>query len=134
MHQLLAGRDDVEFLVPIFVGFESGRRMVKQSRPRMARGLGGGAESTNLTRCLTVLKHDPDSRRAALTLLQPDAEDLLTSINIPCNNWLQFVVRDGALSLRVVSRSLDAIWGSALDTFVWTVAQEIGRASCRERV
>jgi thymidylate synthase len=74
---------------------------------------------------LNILKEAPDSRRAVITLFDPD-RDFTESKDIPCNNWLHFLVRGGRLHLNIVARSTDLVWGfSAINAFEWSVLQEM---------
>jgi len=52
--------------------------------------------------------------------------DYENSKDIPCNNWLQFLIRDDKLFLNVTVRANDLFWGfSGINTFEWSVLQEI---------
>lgn len=78
-----------------------------------------------LTHLVEHLRSDPTSRRAVVALFDPD-RDLTPSLDIPCTNWLNVVVRDGALDLNVAIRSNDLMWGfSGINTFEWSVLQEM---------
>jgi thymidylate synthase len=69
----------------------------------------------------TLLLHDPETRQAVMTIWNPEL-DWVKSKDIPCNNWLQFIIRDGYLHLHVAVRSNDAIYGfSHNDFFSWSV-------------
>jgi thymidylate synthase len=69
----------------------------------------------------TLLLHDPETRQAVMTIWNPEL-DWVKSKDIPCNNWLQFLIRDGQLHLHVAVRSNDAIYGfSHNDFFSWSV-------------
>lgn len=72
-----------------------------------------------------LLKEEPATRRAALILFDPQRDFTTTGKDIPCNNWMHFTQREGRLNLRVVSRSMDVIWGSVINVFEWTVLQEL---------
>lgn len=78
-----------------------------------------------LRECARLLRDDPQTRRAAMMIFDP-ARDFVQSKDIPCNNWLHFLMRDGRLHLTVALRSNDAIWGfSGINTFEWSVLQEM---------
>lgn len=73
----------------------------------------------------TLLKRDRESRRAATVLFDP-ARDFVDTLDVPCNNWLHFLIRDGRLHLNVALRSNDILWGfSGINTFEWSVVQEM---------
>jgi thymidylate synthase len=71
-----------------------------------------------------LLRTDPESRRAILTL--QSAEDRsLSGRDVACATSLQFLVRAGALHAVVNMRSNDAVWGLPYDLFVFTMFQEL---------
>jgi hypothetical protein len=68
----------------------------------------------------------PTSRRAVGVLFDPDRDFIPASNDIPCNNWLSWLLRDGRLHLNVAVRSNDAMWGfSGVNSFEWSVLQEM---------
>jgi thymidylate synthase len=72
-----------------------------------------------------LLKRARESRRAAAVLFDP-ARDFVDTLDVPCNNWLHFLIRDGRLHLNVALRSNDILWGfSGINTFEWSVVQEM---------
>ncbi|WP_268760286.1 thymidylate synthase [Arthrobacter sp. Leaf141] len=72
-----------------------------------------------------LLAASPDSRRAVISLFDPEI-DFQDSKDIPCNNWLHFLVRDGRLHLNVAARSTDIWFGfSAINGFEWSVLLEM---------
>jgi hypothetical protein len=61
---------------------------------------------------IRLLKEDPDTRRAVLSMW--DAGDLAftgTGKDVPCNTHAYLQLREGALSITVCNRSNDAVWG-----------------------
>lgn len=67
----------------------------------------------------------PGTRRAVISLFDPSS-DLEPTNDVPCTNWLQFSLRDGALSLAVTIRSNDLFWGfSGINAFEWSVLHEM---------
>lgn len=122
---VIAGRNDVGFL----------SRYLKRATQFSDDGLtwrGGygprlrnwnGVDQINEVRQL--LGRDPNSRRAVAVLFNP-GEDFVETADVPCNNWLHFVQREGRLDLNVVVRSNDILWGfSGINTFEWSVLQEM---------
>ncbi|MCM3658467.1 thymidylate synthase [Agromyces mediolanus] len=78
-----------------------------------------------LSEVVKILRSDPSSRRAVISIYDPD-RDFVASRDIPCNNWLHFIVRDGHLDLHVAARSTDIWWGfSGINTFEWTLLLEM---------
>lgn len=122
---VLAGRQDVEF--PAYY--------IKRLREFSDDGLtfhgGYGPRLRNwhgvdqLKAVYGLLTQEPATRRAVLILFDPLRDLTTTGKDIPCNNWMQFTLRQYRLNLRVVSRSMDVVWGSAINVFEWTVLQEL---------
>lgn len=72
-----------------------------------------------------ALKADPYTRQAVATIWNP-AEDWVTSKDIPCNNWLHFVQRNGKLHLNVSVRSNDVWWGfSGINFYEWSFILQV---------
>lgn len=60
-----------------------------------------------------MLKDDPTTRRAVLTMWSPNDDVALGfSKDLPCNTHCYFDLRGGVLNLTVCNRSNDAIWGA----------------------
>lgn len=80
-----------------------------------------------LANVVKLLQHNPSTRRAVISLWDPALDyPNPTSKDVPCNNWLSFVVRNETLHLQVAIRSNDLIWGwSGINQFEWSVLLEI---------
>jgi thymidylate synthase len=76
-------------------------------------------------RVISLLKTDPDSRRAVLDFRASGANMSFDAPDIACVSSLQFLVRDGKLNALAVLRSNDVIWGLPYDLFVLTMFQEM---------
>ena len=75
---------------------------------------------------ISKLQEDPSTRQAVVSLWDPVEDTISGSKDYPCNNWLQFLIRDGKLYLSVVLRSNDLIYGfSHCDFYLWSVLQEL---------
>lgn len=73
-----------------------------------------------------LLLSDRESRRAVAVLYDPDLDFENESKDVPCNNWLHFIVREGRLDMGIVIRSNDVLWGfSGINTFEWSVLHEM---------
>lgn len=73
-----------------------------------------------------LLRDDPDTRRAVMTIYDPAKDFWRYSKDIPCNNWIHFIIRDNKLHMNVAVRSQDAIWGlSGINTFEWSVLHQM---------
>lgn len=90
--------------------------------PRL-RSWRGGVDQIDEWRRL--LLEDRSSRRAVGILFDP-SRDFVESRDIPCNNWLSWLVRDDQLHMNIGVRSNDAMWGfSGVNAFEWSVLQEM---------
>ncbi|MCD0446245.1 thymidylate synthase [Glycomyces sp. A-F 0318] len=122
---VLAGRNDLQFLshyLPRASDFsDDGETWRAGYGPRLRDWNG----VDQVSEVLSILRSDPDSRRAVITLYDPD-RDFIDSKDIPCNNWIHFMLRDGRLDMSIAIRSNDIIWGfSGINTFEWSVLQEM---------
>lgn len=122
---VLAGRNDMEYLARYL-----GRALQFSDDQKTWRGgygprlrAWGGVDQLDEVRKL--LSSDPESRRAVVALFDP-ARDFVETLDVPCNNWLHFLVREGRVELNVTVRSNDILWGfSGINTFEWSVLHEM---------
>lgn len=142
---VLSGRNDVEWLahyLPQAPKFsDDGETWRGGYGPRL-RSFRGQMDSNScvprvdqLQHVLKLLKEDPTTRRAVMSIYDPGI-DTEPGKDIPCNNWLHFLGRDGKLNLHVAIRSNDLMWGwSGINSFEWSallvivaglVGQEVG--------
>lgn len=122
---VLAGRDDVAWLeryLPRAPQFsDDGKTWRAAYGPRLRNW--GGRDQIDEVRNLLI--DDPASRRAVISLFDP-ARDIVHAKDVPCTNWLGWLIRDGRLHMNVVLRSNDVIWGfSGVNSFEWSVLQEM---------
>lgn len=123
---VLAGRNDLEYLSPYLkraheFSDDGGKTWRAGYGPRLRDWNG----IDQLQKVIELLQTDPTSRRAVITLYDPD-RDFTASNDIPCNNWLHFIARDGKLHLHVAARSTDIWWGfSGINAFEWTLLLEM---------
>lgn len=122
---VLAGRNDLSFLSAYL------ERAVDFSDDGLTwrAGYGLRLRSWNgvdqLAEIVKLLRRDPLSRRAVASIYDPE-RDFVESRDIPCNNWLHFLMRDGHLDLHVAARSTDIWWGfSGINAFEWTLLLEV---------
>ena len=125
---VLSGRNDVEWLtnyLPRAMEFsDDGKTWRGGYGPRL-RGNVEQNELDPLSEVVKLLNADPGTRRAVISLYD-NQRDLIESKDIPCNNWLHFIKRDGVLHLNVATRSNDLIWGwSGINQFEWSVLLEV---------
>ena len=75
-------------------------------------------------RCKRLLINDQDSRRAVITFDVLDGSDLITR-DKSCLTTMQFLVREGKLSMVANMRSNDIYLGLPYDVFLFTMMQEV---------
>ncbi|WP_439592030.1 thymidylate synthase [Microbacterium sp.] len=123
---VLAGRNDLAYLTPYLkrapdFSDDGGDTWRAGYGPRLRDWNG----TDQLAETVQLLRTDATTRRAALTLFDPD-RDFVHSNDIPCNNWLHFIARDGRLHLHVAARSTDIWWGfSGINAFEWSILLEM---------
>jgi thymidylate synthase len=122
---VLAGRDDIGWLstfLPRASEFsDDGVRWRGAYGPRLRDWHGVDQIAQNLR----VLREEQSTRRAVISLFDAD-RDFAPSKDIPCNNWLHWLIRDNRLHLNIAIRSNDIIWGfSGINSFEWSVLQEM---------
>lgn len=122
---VLAGRNDMEFLSRYL------ERAKEFSDDKVTWRGGYGPRLRNWSRVdqldeiRKLLSAIPESRRAVAVLFDP-TKDFTDTLDVPCNNWLHFLLRRGRLDLNVTVRSNDILWGfSGINTFEWSVLQEM---------
>ena len=122
---VLAGRNDLGWLthyLPRAVQFSDDGRVWRAGYGPRLRDWQGVDQLAEVFRLLSA---DRTSRRAVMSLFDPGS-DFGPSLDIPCNNWLSWLIRDGRLLLNVAVRSNDAMWGfSGVNAFEWSVLQEL---------
>lgn len=128
---VLAGRNDVGFLehylprAPQFSDDGKVWRAGYGSRLRHFGQFGTASGVDQLRFVVDLLKQDPETRRAVMSIWDP-MNDTQPGKDIPCNNWLHFLPRDGKLDLHVAIRSNDLMWGwSGINHFEWSVLLEV---------
>lgn len=122
---VIAGRNDLSLLSAYL------ERAIDFSDDGLSWRAGYGPRLRNwngidqLVEIVKILREDPLSRRAVASIYDPD-RDFVESRDIPCNNWLHFLMRDGRLDLHVAARSTDIWWGfSGINAFEWTLLLEV---------
>lgn len=82
---------------------------------------------------IALLRKDPFSRRAVLTMWEPKDLQNQKSKDLPCNTQIFFSLRGGYLTMTVVNRSNDVLWGAyGANVVHMTMLQEYvaGRLGC----
>lgn len=122
---VLAGRNDLAYLhqyLPRAGDFsDDGQTWRAAYGPRLRNWHG----VDQLKEVLRLFQNDAYTRRAVMAIFDPSV-DYQESKDIPCNNWLHWMIRDNRLNLSIALRSNDAIWGfSGINSFEWSVLQEV---------
>jgi thymidylate synthase len=122
---VIAGRNDLDYLcayLPRASDYsDDGRTWRAGYGPRLRNWNG----VDQLAEIVSLLRSDPSSRRAVAAIYDPD-RDFTDSKDVPCNNWLHFIARDGQVDLHVAARSTDIWWGfSGINAFEWTILLEM---------
>lgn len=124
---VIGGRDDVPWLAryldkaPEFSD-DGGATWRGAYGPRL-RAWPGGVDQ--LAEWRRLLLEDRQTRRAVGVIFDP-SRDFVESRDIPCNNWISWLIRDDKLHMNVAIRSNDAMWGfSGVNAFEWSVLQEM---------
>lgn len=123
---VIAGRNDLDFLsyyLPRAINFsDNGKTWRAAYGPRIRNWRGRVDQVKEVFR---VLKNK-DSKRAVISIFDPELDYDQTSKDIPCNNWIQFLSRDRKLHMNVTLRANDLFWGfSGINTFEWSVLLEL---------
>lgn len=124
---MLAGRDDLEYLLPF------NKNMAQYSDDgRLVRGSAYGKRwkgwfddvsqdsacnpvpfrFDQLKWAIETLTADPDSRRVVVQMWDAATDPQISSKDIPCNLCVLFKVREGRLNMTVYNRSNDVIYGA----------------------
>ena len=125
---VLSGSSDIEWLsryLPRAAEFsDDGEHWRAGYGPRLRGYVKHGVDQ--LRYVVKKLADDPPTRQAVISLWDPETDTKPGSKDYPCNDWLDFKIRDGKLNLNVAVRSNDAVWGwSGINQFEWSALQEI---------
>jgi thymidylate synthase len=123
---VIAGRNDIDWLGGYLPragdASDDGRTWRAGYGPRLRRWHGAVDQIGEVRR---LLRNEASTRRAVMSLFDPGS-DFIESKDIPCNNWLSWIIRAGKLHLNVAVRSNDAMWGfSGANAFEWSVLHEM---------
>ncbi len=106
--------------------------------PERIRAYGNKTKVDQLTYVYEKLKADPETRQAIISFWNPaedcfgeccedsNKKELKTSLDFPCSQNLQFLIRDGKLDCTFFIRSNDVIFGmTSINFYEFSVIQEI---------
>ena len=123
---VLSGRNDLAFLsyyLPRAEDFSDDKLTWRAAYGPRLRNWKGKVDQ--LQEVVKRFKEDPLTKRAVMIIFDPESDYQQTK-DVPCNNWLHFIQRDGYVDLHVTVRANDAIWGfSGINFFEWSVLHEI---------
>ena len=132
---VLAGRNDMQFLskyLPRAKQFSDDGLVWRAGYGPRLRSAGysvahAGLKPTDpLWNVVDLLRRDPETRQAVIGIWSNNLDSGVKSLDIPCNNWLHFLARDGKLNLHVATRSNDLIWGwSGINQFEWSALLQL---------
>ena len=132
---VLAGRSDMEFLakyLPRARDFSDDGLVWRAGYGPRLRDAGirintdGYKYVDPLWNVVELLRRDPETRQAVISIWSNHLDSGVQSLDIPCNNWLHFLARDGRLNLHVATRSNDIIWGwSGINQFEWSALLQL---------
>lgn len=109
---MLAGRQDLRFLERLTKNFrqfsDDGYSMQGSYGWRWRQKFG----FDQIWTIINLLRNNPDSRRAVLTMWSPSDLNDIKSSDIPCNTNVYFKIRDNRLNMTVCNRSNDMLWGA----------------------
>ena len=133
---VVSGRDDMEFLshyLPRALDFSDDGKTWRAGYGKRLRNWGQGTfvedhlgkPVDQLAYVVDLLKRDPGTRQAVMSIWDPTI-DTEPGKDIPCNDWLHFLSRNGYLDLHVALRSNDVVWGwSGINQFEWSALLEV---------
>ncbi len=123
----LSGRDDLAMIghyAPRLRSFSAdGQRLTGTAYgPRL---FGPGPDGTSqFDRVIALLRADPDSKRAAMIVMQPGELADPANPDVACTLALHLILRGGALHMTAHMRANDAVTGLLCDVFSFTFIQE----------
>lgn len=93
-----------------------------------AYGIRAGAQ---IDKIIELLKNDPETRQAVITLRDPYCDLFEKSKDVPCTIAMSFRIRNGKLNMTTHMRSNDLVWGFPYDVIQFcllqmTIAEELG--------
>lgn len=123
---MLAGRNDVDFLLPFNskYSYYADDGVVHGAYGHRWRGFGGHDQILEIA---SLLKRDRGSRQAVMAMWDPGQEDLTGKWkDRPCNTHIYFDCRGGRLNMTVCCRSNDMIWGAyGANVVHFSILQEV---------
>lgn len=122
---VLGGKDEMDYLshyLPRATDFsDNGKTWRAAYGPRL-RNWYGVDQFKEIAR---LILEDQNTKRAVMVIYDP-LKDYVDTKDVPCNNWIHFIARNGKLHMNVTIRANDAIWGfGGINSFEWSVLHEM---------
>lgn len=128
---VLSGRNDIEWLslyLPRAVDYSDDGKTWRGGYGKRIRNFGvlyNGDGVDQAEHVIDLLRRDPDTRQAVIGIYDPNI-DTEPGKDIPCNDFLHFLSREGVLDLHIFVRSNDMMWGwSGINVFEWSALLEV---------
>lgn len=122
---MMGGRSDIEMISTynkrMATFSDDGETLNGAYGPRL-RDWNGMDQIANV---IKQLRDDLYTRQAVIIILDPRKDLYTKTKDVPCNDLLQFMYREGALHMSCYVRSNDMNWGIPYDIFHWTMLQEM---------
>lgn len=95
------------------------------------KGAYGVRAGGQIDKIVELLKNDPETRQAVITLRDPYRDLFEKSKDVPCTIAMSFRIRNGKLNMTTHMRSNDLVWGFPYDVIQFcllqmTIAEELG--------
>lgn len=109
---ILTGNDNIETLQKF------NKSIINYSKDGIVTGAYGNRFMLNnqIYKCIDKLNKDINTRQACIIICQSSDID---QKHIPCNIFIQFLIRNNKLNMFITSRSSDFITGFPIDLFHW---------------
>jgi thymidylate synthase len=118
--------EPLEVYAPNISSFYGGMRSVTGSD--YGRQLFNNESGTSQwDKIIALLRHDPGSKRAFMSIFDPDKSPTLlpSNLDVSCTTGFQVLIREGRLHWITTMRANDAYRGFVSDTFSFTLLQEL---------
>ena len=119
---ILSGSNNVE----VIASYNKAMQRFSDDGQTLA-GAYGWRMGEQLAHCIALLSQDPSTRRAGVSLYWPSDSSpaSVLSKDVPCNVFLQWILRKNVLDLFVVSRSSDYVTGLSIDAIHWQLLLQL---------
>lgn len=122
---VLSGSDNIEFLkvfLPRAIEYSDDSKTWKNAYGKRLRDWHG---KDQLVEAYKELSSNENTRRCVIGINDPLYCLNEKTKDVACNLVLNFWVRNGELNLTVMSRSMDALWGSLVNFYEWATLQSL---------